>query len=128
MAVTSSRTPTGASSTSAAAGSTRASTACAGCPTRPGCQALQDARARRREPDLAALDAEITGFLDQAAVAEGIGAKLNRLLFGFLEAEVLAQAMRAAEVGIDPTPLLDVVATVLRMYADGLDRPSHGTD
>jgi len=91
-------------------------------------QALQDAQARRREPGLAALDAEITGFLDQAAVAEGIGAKLNRLLFGFLEAEVLPQAMRAAELDIDPARLLDVVATVLRMYADGLDRPSHGTD
>jgi len=88
----------------------------------------QDAQARRREPDLAALDAEITGYLGQAAVAEGIGAKLNRLLFGFLEAEVLLQAKRAAELGIDPTTLLDVVATVLRMYADGLDRPSHGTD
>ena len=91
-------------------------------------QALQDAQARRREPGLAALDAEITGFLDQAAVAEGIGAKLNRLLFGFLEAEVLPQAMRAAELDIDPAPLLDVVATVLRMDADGLERSSHGTD
>jgi hypothetical protein len=91
-------------------------------------QALQDVQTRRREPDLAALDAEITAFLDQAAVAEGIGAKLNRLLFGFLEAEVLPQAMRAAELGIDPTPLLDVVATVLRMYADGLERSGHGAD
>ena len=91
-------------------------------------QALQDAQARRREPDLSALDAEMTASLDQSAVAEEIGAKLNRLLFGFLEAEVLPQAMRAAELGIDPTPLLDVVATVLRIYADGLQRPSHGTD
>jgi hypothetical protein len=91
-------------------------------------QALQAAQARRRGPDLAALDAEIAAFLDQAAVAEGIGAKLNRLLFGFWEGEVLPQAMRAAELGVDPTPLLDVVATVLRMYADGLERPHHGTD
>jgi hypothetical protein len=90
-------------------------------------QALQAAQARRRQPDLAALDAEIAGFLDQAAVAEGVGAKLNRLLFGFLEAEVLPQAMRAAELSMDPTPLLDVVATVLRVYADGLERPHHGT-
>jgi hypothetical protein len=29
---------------------------------------------------------------------------------------------------MDPTPLLEVVATVLRMYADGLERPHHGTD
>ena len=91
-------------------------------------QALQNAQDRRHKPDLAALDAEVTAFLDQAAVAEGVGAKLNRLMLGFLEAEVLPQAMRAAELGIDPTPLLDVVATVLRMYADGLQRPSHGTD
>ena len=91
-------------------------------------QALQDAQARRREPDLAALDAELAAFLDQAAVAEGIGAKLNRLLFGFWEAEVLPQAMRAAELGIDPTPLLEVVATVLRIYADGLERTDHGAD
>jgi hypothetical protein len=91
-------------------------------------QALQDAQARRRKPDLAALDAEIAAFLDQAAVAEGVGAKLNRLLLGFLGAEVLPQAMRAAELGIDPTPLLEVVTTVLRMYADGLERPGHGTE
>ena len=90
-------------------------------------QALQDAQARRGS-DLAALDAEIAAFLDQAAVAEGVGAKLNRLLFGFWEGEVLPQAMRAAELGIDPTPLLEVVATVLRMYADGLERPGHGAD
>ena len=91
-------------------------------------QALQEAQARRREPSLAALDAEITGFLAQATVAEGVGAKLNRLLFGFLDAEILPQAMRAAELGMDPTPLLDVVATVLRMYAEGLERPHYGTD
>jgi hypothetical protein len=90
-------------------------------------RALQDAPGRRRESDLAVLDAESTELLDRVAVAEGIGAQLNRLLFGLLEAEVLPQAMRAAELGVDPTPLLDVVATVLRMYADGLERPGHGT-
>jgi hypothetical protein len=91
-------------------------------------QALQNAQARRQELDVAAVAAEAATFLDQAAVAEGIGAKLNRLLFGFLEAEVLPQAMRAAELGIDPTPVLEVVATVLRIYADGLERPDHGAD
>jgi hypothetical protein len=91
-------------------------------------QALQAARACRREPDLAAADAEIAAFLDQAAVVERAGARLNHLLFSFLEGEVLPQAMRAAELGIDPTPLLDVVATVLRMYADRLERPGHGMD
>jgi hypothetical protein len=91
-------------------------------------QALQDAKARRQELDVAALAAEASTFSDQAAVAERVGVKLNRLLFAFLEAEVLPPAMRAAELGIDPTPLLDVVATVLRMYAGGLERPDHGTD
>jgi hypothetical protein len=91
------------------------------------CQALQDAEARRRDLDVAALANEIAAYLDQVPAAEGIGAKLNRLLFGLLEAEVLPQAMRAAELGIDPTPLLDVVAAVLRRYADALQRPDHGT-
>jgi hypothetical protein len=91
-------------------------------------QALQDAQARRQELDVAALAAEAAMSLEQDAVVDGIGAKLNRLLFDFLEAEVLPQAMRAAELGIDPTPLLEVVATVLRMYADGLQRPGHGGD
>jgi hypothetical protein len=91
-------------------------------------QALQNAQARRQELDVAAVAAEAATFLDQAAVAEGIGAKLNRLLFGFLEAEVLPQAMRAAELGIDPTPWLNVIAKVLRRYADGLERPDHGAD
>jgi hypothetical protein len=89
-------------------------------------QALQDAQARRREPDLSALDAEITAFLNQVPVVEGIGARLNRLLFGFVEAELLPHATRAAELGIDPTPWLDVIAKVLRRYADGLERPGHG--
>jgi hypothetical protein len=55
--------------------------------------------------------------------AEEAGIKLNRLLLGFLEAEVLPQAMRAAELGVDPTPILGVVAGVLRIYADALERP-----
>jgi hypothetical protein len=61
------------------------------------------------------------------AVAEGIGTKLNRLLFGFLGAEVLPQAMRAAELGIDPTPLLEVVATSIADVCRWLERPGHGT-
>jgi hypothetical protein len=51
--------------------------------------------------------AEIAAFLDQVPAVEGLGAKLNRLLFGFLETEILPQAMRAAELGIDPTPWLE---------------------
>ena len=90
-------------------------------------QALQDAQVRRRQLDVAALAAEVAAFLDQVPAAEEISPKLNRLLFGFLEAEVLPPAMRAAELGIDPTPWLDVVAAVFRLYADALKRPNNGT-
>ena len=78
------------------------------------------------------LDAEILAaevaeslddFLDHMSVAEGIGAKLNRQLLAFLKAEVLPQANRAAEMGVDPTPLFAVVVRVLRTYADALERP-----
>jgi hypothetical protein len=62
-------------------------------------------------------------FLDHMSVAEGIGARLNRQLLGFLKAEVLPQANRAAEMGVDPTPLFAMVVRVLRTYADALERP-----
>lgn len=79
------------------------------------------------ELDWEVLAAEVVEFLDQFTdhmeVAEGAGAKLNRLLLGLLKAEVLPQATRAAELGIDPTPIFAVVARVLRMYADALERP-----
>jgi hypothetical protein len=90
-------------------------------------QALQDAQVRRRQLDLSALAAEVTTFVEQVPVAEGVGAKLNRLLLGFLEAEVLPPAVRAAELGLDPTPWLEVVAAVFRLYADALDRPDPDT-
>ena len=68
-------------------------------------------------------------FLDHMSVAEGIGAKLNRQLLGFLKNEVLSRANRAAEMGIDPTPMFAVVIRVLRTYADALERaPSPDTD
>ena len=63
-------------------------------------------------------------FLDHMSVAEGIGAKLNRQLLGFLKTDVLPQANRAAELGVDPTPLFDMVIRVLRTYADSLERPA----
>jgi hypothetical protein len=79
-------------------------------------------------PDLEALAAVITEFLgqftdEQLEVAEEAGIKLSRLLLGFLEAEVLPQAMRAVEFGVDPTPIFAVVRGVLRIYADALERP-----
>jgi len=75
-------------------------------------------------PDLEALAAEVACLLDKARVAETTGAKLGRLLHAFLQADVLPQAERAAELGIDPTPLLAVVSDVLRLYADALERPA----
>jgi hypothetical protein len=78
------------------------------------------------------LDAEILAaevaesldeFLDHMSVAEGIGAKLNRRLLDFLKTEVLPQANRAAEMGVDPTPLFAMVVRVLRTYAEALERP-----
>jgi hypothetical protein len=78
------------------------------------------------------LAAEVTEsldeFLDHMSVAEGIGAKLNRQLLGFLKAEVLPQANRAAELGVDPTPLFAMVVSVLRTYADALERPTPDGD
>jgi hypothetical protein len=75
------------------------------------------------ELDLEALDAEIGRFLAAVPVAETLAAKLNRLLCGFLEREVLPVAGRAATMGVDPGPLLGVVSDLLRRYADALERP-----
>jgi hypothetical protein len=72
--------------------------------------------------DVEVLADEVAGFLATVPVAEGVGAKLSRLLHGFLDAEVLPQAERAA-LGLDPTPFLAVVSDVLRLYAVALERP-----
>jgi len=90
-------------------------------------EALRSAQARRYDLEVAGLADEVAAFLAQVPVAEGLGAKLSRLLFGFLEADVLPQARRAVELGIDPTPLLEVVTAVLQLYADALKRPDGGT-
>ena len=73
--------------------------------------------------DVEALAAQVAVFLEQAPVGEGIGGKLSRLLLGFLETEILPQANRAADQGIDPTPLFAVVTGVLREFAAALERP-----
>jgi hypothetical protein len=72
------------------------------------------------ELDLEALEAQVTRLLGNAPVAEATGAKLSRVLCAFLQGEVLPQAERAAGLGLDPTPMLAVVADVLRLYADAL--------
>jgi hypothetical protein len=76
-----------------------------------------------RQLGLEAMSAQAMRLLEQVPVGEGTGAKLSRLLEGFLESDVLPQARRAADYGIDPTPLLAVVADVLRLYADSLRPP-----
>jgi len=79
--------------------------------------------ADRVELDLEALDAEVDRFLAAVPVAETVAAKLNRLLCGFLEGEVLPVADRAATMGVDPGPMLGVISDLLRRYADALKRP-----
>jgi hypothetical protein len=76
--------------------------------------------------DIEVLADEVAEFLATVPVAEGVGAKLSRLLHGFLEAEVLPQAERAADLGLDPTPFLAVISDVLRLYALALERPDPG--
>ncbi|HKS03685.1 MAG TPA: hypothetical protein VJS86_18570 [Arthrobacter sp.] len=88
-------------------------------------QALHTAQARR-ELDGTAMAAEIAALLDQLPAADWLGTKLNHLLSSFFHAEIRPQAMRAAELGIDPRPWLDVVAAVLRKYADALEHPERG--
>ena len=73
--------------------------------------------------DIDALATEAATFLGQLSVGEGIGIKLSQLLLGFLQTEVLPQARRAADQGIDPTPLFAVVKDILRLYSDALQRP-----
>jgi hypothetical protein len=72
-------------------------------------------------PDLEGLAAEVATLLENAPVAEALGAKLSRLLYSFLQGDVLPQAERAADLGLDPTPMLAVVSDVLRLYVDALE-------
>jgi hypothetical protein len=65
----------------------------------------------------------VASLLENAPAAEALAAKLSRLLHGFLLGDVLPQAERASDLGLDPRPLLAVVSEVLRLYADALERP-----
>src|SRR4029453_11746349 len=80
-----------------------------------------DNRTQQLNPQ--ALAAEVTGFLEQVPVSELVGAKLSRVLDGFLQGEVFPQADRAAGQGINPAPPLAVIAEVVRRYADALPPP-----
>jgi hypothetical protein len=73
--------------------------------------------------DMDALAAEAATFLGQLPAGEGIGLKLSNMLVGFLQTEVLPQARRAADQGLDPTPLFAAVTDVLRLYTEALQRP-----
>jgi hypothetical protein len=77
---------------------------------------------RASVPDMEVLAAEVANLLENAPVAEALGAKLSRLLHAFLQGDVLPQVERAADMGLDPTPLLNVVSDVLRLYVDTLER------
>ena len=76
---------------------------------------------------MAALAAEIAAFLGQAPAGEELGAKLNRLLFGFLETEILPQATRRLSWASTRCRGWTIVAAVFRLYADALERPNGAT-
>jgi hypothetical protein len=78
--------------------------------------------------ELEALAAEVSVFLEQAQVGEGIGVKLTNMLLGFLQTEVLPEARRESDQGVDPTPLFALVSRVLREYADAIERPEGAGD
>jgi hypothetical protein len=48
---------------------------------------------------------------------------LSLVLLGFLATEVVPLANWLAELGIDPTPLFATASSILRLYADTLERP-----
>jgi hypothetical protein len=73
--------------------------------------------------ELEALAAKVSVFLEQLPVGEGIGVKLSNVLLSFLQTEVLPEARRESDQGVDPTPLFALVTGVLRQYADAIERP-----
>lgn len=78
--------------------------------------------------EVEALAAEVSVFLEQAPVGEGIGVKLSNLLLGFLQTELLPEARRESDQGVDPTPLFALVSGVLRQYAEAIERPEGAGD
>jgi hypothetical protein len=78
--------------------------------------------------EVEALAAEVSVFLEQGPVGEGIGVKLSNLLLGFLQTELLPEARRESDQGVDPTPLFALVSGVLRQYADAIERPEGAGD
>jgi len=79
-----------------------------------------DGQVRRH---IGALDDEVANLLEQDPSGDWIGRKLSQLLLGFLATEVVPLTNRLAGLGIDPTPLFATASSILRLYADALDRP-----
>ena len=80
------------------------------------------------ELDMKALVAELEAFLSTPRAAEWIGLKLCTLLVRFIEEEMVPAATRVAEMGIDPSPIMETVAGVLRVFADNLGPPQPEDD
>ena len=78
--------------------------------------------------EVEALAAEVSVFLEQAPIGEGIGVKLSNTLLGFLQSEVLPEARRESDQGVDPTPLFALVSRLLRQYADAIEHPEDAGD
>jgi hypothetical protein len=76
-----------------------------------------------RRQDMGALDDEVADLLEQDPGGDWIGRKLSQLLLGYLATEVVPLANRLAGLAIDPTPLFTTASSILRLYADALDRP-----
>jgi GAF domain-containing protein len=77
------------------------------------------------ELDMGTLDGDVDAILERAPGADGMGRKLSQLLLGFLATEVVPLAERLAELAIDPAPLFATTSSILRLYADTLERPDH---
>ena len=73
--------------------------------------------------NMKALVAELEASLSNPWAGEWIGLKLCTLLVRFVEDEMVPVATRVAEMGIDPTPIMEMVAGVLRAFADNLGPP-----
>jgi hypothetical protein len=80
------------------------------------------------ELDMKALVAEVEALLSTPQAAEWIGLKLCTLLVRFIEEEMVPVAARVAEMSIDPTPIMETVAGVLRVFADNLGPPQPEDD
>jgi len=78
--------------------------------------------------NMKALVADLEASLSNPWAGEWIGLKLCTLLVRFVEEEMVPVATRAAEMGIDPSPIMETVAGILRAFADNLGPPQPEDD